>query len=1437
MDNKLKTENIRYFRTAAGSEDVLEVKAYEVYPNVWAIPSRYMMEPLQDLDEVTNPEQFSIYDKKYLADIQEQDEFLKSIQAAIEDIKKRTFGLELLTAVSGAVPLPKDTGATNTTLQCIDENGKHTHDVVANVVLWGPGNNLNSNRLISKSDDDSNGIGSMVELIWNPQILIKNIGTNRIKPATDELVGLLTKALFRLYGLGLNKIRYPFYQLDDKKYYSLTAEDLISYGGFSANVVNLQPYYFLEDQFTKVKEKYESAKKRIDDIKVNDEYSQMLTLKYQFDLYSLFHISTSYIVSTVIPANDKYGGLVSYYTGPNALIDSKTDEKLTSMVKIPLKKIKYSKNQSREYDEYDLTNGEDSTQYFENFTFPKSKHVFVETQPTPENVFVNLPSEEITKIILPVIPAESDLIKIPFQPATPKSITTELITTDVPTLGLIFPAVKSKQNLSDIKMTSKLSDALDSDKQTFAFDNTLVDKLSELTSVSDAELFGIIRLIKNELLSVIDNFTTFGDNWSCPRWIDYCFQQVFGSDLKNLIVQGDFEKVFNISDTLILPKQLPEDILQLKPYLFYQWYAKRYTRILRLESLFYQILNEHITLIRSLVSSNNKGQYLQGFMNDLDKIAYNAQYMLSDWTIQLGYYDFKNQVTQVIKTSSMTSEFNIDDLLYDYDTFKLTISQFGADSINNFTPSQDLKLALNDNNSPILLLGNDEIKSNGSITQTDDSLDDETSLLLSKNTSFEGNFSAKYLLSSVGVNFTFKSIENLNFSVDFMNINIAFSNNFFEITQTGQETKKYSIAKLFGWNSLVYLIKHSSVEIWDIHSNILLVSHDLTAPQNNIVKAPIKLTNLDNELILKSFEVFEQDEEANYNDIEQGFKNGIIYTAKKMPIIVGEKYALKSSILDDMGILTSDENKKYPVFSTDVEVESSLNIILESTTGDKISVDAGVNIRTINSNGEENYLGIEDNHLIFVPKEEAELFYLKKAVVEDTIDIFYVVKTLGNMFINVERISDNIYRLNFKAGILYSTMESDMLVLPAEEANTAFYIQPIGLASLEVKDSVLGEGNPWLKEDNFLDATDDYGNQIDLSDNRISVTGSVDTDKVGTYSVVYSYTGIDKTNTEKATITVKLDKSSIKTQDSTLQNGKEWVRADNLVEVIDEDGNKVDYSDDRIIQEGDVDINKAGVYDITFRYRGKFKIISSSFKVTVINDIWYDSIKNACKTYLIDYGERINDVKGITFQNILEATRGKLYGYRVVYDNPHDVINQNPPKDFHFDLIKPFDVKNPSRVHLADYSGYLRLFIISTGKINTDIKVKIYAVLENKDEIEIFDNHQNDKRHEEIAEIYKSNFDDNNYSADGKYFISVLFKNDVQAVVKDEIYGYEIFYSYFTKFRKDTAFQTDGSKRIFFHDYFNFEVPLDYKDSTFINVILKNGEKIRIYKFAGYYYY
>ena len=144
--------------------------------------------------------------------------------------------------------------------------------------------------------------------------------------------------------------------------------------------------------------------------------------------------------------------------------------------------------------------------------------------------------------------------------------------------------------------------------------------------------------------------------------------------------------------------------------------------------------------------------------------------------------------------------------------------------------------------------------------------------------------------------------------------------------------------------------------------------------------------------------------------------------------------------------------------------------------------------------------------------------------------------------------------------------------------------------AITVHDSSLYVGENWFPEDNFDQAVDRDNHPVAFAD--VSVDGSVDTKKAGTYEVVYRYDGIES----KAIITVKADQTNVTAHDSELYTGENWTARDNFDSATDRDGKPVEFGD--ITVTGKADTTKAGEYVVIYSYNG----IESKALVTVKAD-------------------------------------------------------------------------------------------------------------------------------------------------------------------------------------------------------------------------------------------
>lgn len=148
-----------------------------------------------------------------------------------------------------------------------------------------------------------------------------------------------------------------------------------------------------------------------------------------------------------------------------------------------------------------------------------------------------------------------------------------------------------------------------------------------------------------------------------------------------------------------------------------------------------------------------------------------------------------------------------------------------------------------------------------------------------------------------------------------------------------------------------------------------------------------------------------------------------------------------------------------------------------------------------------------------------------------------------------------------------------------------------------VKNTTIPVGSNWEAKNNFDSVIMSDGSKMSWEDvaKETIVTGEVNTKKVGTYKVTYSYRSFEKV----ATITVAED---IVPRDMTINNstiviGSNWEAKNNFDSVIMSDGTKYSWEDvaKEMIVTGEVNTEKVGVYKITYDYRSFSKVA----KVTV----------------------------------------------------------------------------------------------------------------------------------------------------------------------------------------------------------------------------------------------
>ncbi|EGO9130442.1 hypothetical protein DYG24_13565 [Enterococcus faecalis] len=170
----------------------------------------------------------------------------------------------------------------------------------------------------------------------------------------------------------------------------------------------------------------------------------------------------------------------------------------------------------------------------------------------------------------------------------------------------------------------------------------------------------------------------------------------------------------------------------------------------------------------------------------------------------------------------------------------------------------------------------------------------------------------------------------------------------------------------------------------------------------------------------------------------------------------------------------------------------------------------------------------------------------------------------------------------------------------------------IDQTKIVLKDVTLFLGEKWDPKRAFVEAYETWGKSISwetvLKDYRgkIYINGSsidtVDTSKPGEYTMKVEMQGYKQLiDSNEVKISVKEHEPTLKTKDSTIYLGGEWIPKDNFVSATDKFGKSVPWGDSRLTYSdgGAFNTNKPGVYKIKYIFSDKEKTVTSEANVTV----------------------------------------------------------------------------------------------------------------------------------------------------------------------------------------------------------------------------------------------
>ncbi|MEG0254265.1 MAG: bacterial Ig-like domain-containing protein [Vagococcus sp.] len=175
-------------------------------------------------------------------------------------------------------------------------------------------------------------------------------------------------------------------------------------------------------------------------------------------------------------------------------------------------------------------------------------------------------------------------------------------------------------------------------------------------------------------------------------------------------------------------------------------------------------------------------------------------------------------------------------------------------------------------------------------------------------------------------------------------------------------------------------------------------------------------------------------------------------------------------------------------------------------------------------------------------------------------------------------------------------------------------MEVIKVQELSIKNTDHQLGNKWDASQNFNYVM--LSNGVKLSWNEVAkdikVSGNVDIEKPGVYKVIYDYQGVKK----EANVTVKemevIKVQELSVKDTNHQLGIKWDASQNFNYVMLTNGIKLTWNEvaKDIKVTGNVDVEKPGVYKVTYDYQGVKKEANVTVKEMEVIKVQELSVKN-----------------------------------------------------------------------------------------------------------------------------------------------------------------------------------------------------------------------------------
>ena len=195
--------------------------------------------------------------------------------------------------------------------------------------------------------------------------------------------------------------------------------------------------------------------------------------------------------------------------------------------------------------------------------------------------------------------------------------------------------------------------------------------------------------------------------------------------------------------------------------------------------------------------------------------------------------------------------------------------------------------------------------------------------------------------------------------------------------------------------------------------------------------------------------------------------------------------------------------------------------------------------------------------------------------------------------------------------------------------------------SIQTKNSTLYIGQEWNPKDNFVNATDENGEDIIFGSRIIKSKDYIDTSNPDVHRITYTYKSQLETVESSFLVTVKEDQTKAELKDTELYVGQKWDLGSVFKNVLDKDGNPIKPEEvnpvwinvqGEWIQSREIDTSKPGQYKVQIDIlNAKHEWIKSNEAIVTVKE---DQTKAELKDTELYVGQKWD--LGSIFKNVVD---------------------------------------------------------------------------------------------------------------------------------------------------------------------------------------------------------